>query len=103
LASCTRFSPKTRWLALGLLHAVFAEDALARIENRTDAVRVEGLADGNQLDARRIASGGASGRGNAGLDGGQGGTGHDPESYGRACGPFQGLVLGRPTNARFSR
>ena len=95
--------PQGRPLALGFLHPVLAEDALAGVQHRANVGRVEGLAYRDELDLHRVPPGGAGGRGDAGLNGREGGMGHDPESYGRACSPFQGLVLGRPAKARFSR
>ena len=46
-----------RPLALGLLHAVLAEHAMAGLQHRQDFRGTEGLGDGNQLNRGRIAPG----------------------------------------------
>ncbi len=50
-----------RPFGLGLLHAVFAEDALAGGDDRLDRFGAERLRHRHQRDCRRIASGVAAG------------------------------------------
>jgi len=58
-------------LRLGFLHAVFAEYALARLDQRQDRVGAVRLADGDQRDVVRPPLRDLRGLGDAGLDFGQ--------------------------------
>ena len=62
-----------RPFALRLLHAVLAEPAVAGVENRHNALRPEGLGDGDQIDGSRVAAGRVRGRRHARNDAGEAG------------------------------